>query len=90
MVRSARRSISSTELIYGNCRIPDLELPAYHPKRAFIRRVIDLETRLAYHDRIVKTLPEDFVAAGANCVPESAPGPDFEYEDPRKCVTVFA
>lgn len=65
-------------------RIPDLELPVFHPKRSFIRRVIELETRLAYHDRIVKTLPEAFLAPDAKCIPAIAPGPDFEYEDPRK------
>ena len=69
-------------------RIPDLELPVFHPKRSFIRRVIELETRLAYHDRIVKTLPEAFLAPDANCIAGIAPGPDFEYEDPREHPTV--
>lgn len=38
--------------------IPDLELPAAHPRRAFMRRLAELEVRLAYHDRILSTLPE--------------------------------
>ncbi|KAF9510764.1 hypothetical protein BS47DRAFT_1331566 [Hydnum rufescens UP504] len=63
--------------------IPDLALPAFHPKRCFIRRVIELETRLAYHDRIVKTLPEAFLASEAKCIHETPPGPDFDYDDPQ-------
>ncbi|KAF8341647.1 armadillo-type protein [Cantharellus anzutake] len=61
--------------------IPDLELPLYHPKRVFIRRVIALEIRLAYYDRILKTLPEPFTTLEARCIPDEAPGPEFEYEN---------
>ena len=72
---------------FTSSRAPDLELPWYHPKRSFIRRVIDLEIRLAYYDRVLKTLPEAYTALEAKCVPEDAPGPEFEYESQRKCLT---
>lgn len=40
-------------------RIPDLELPMTHPKRAFMHRIIELEIRLAYQERIMETLPKE-------------------------------
>lgn len=61
--------------------IPDLELPAAHPRRAFMRRVVDLEIRLAYHDRILQTLPDPMLEKGANVVSDDAPDPVWVYED---------
>jgi len=61
-------------------RVPDLELDPYHPRRTFIRRALELEVRLAYYDRILKTLPEAMQAPEALVMPAEAPGYDFEYD----------
>lgn len=65
-------------------RIPDLSEAPHHPKRNFIRRAIEVEIRLAYHDRILKTLPESFHAPEIGVVPEQAPGPEYDYDNPGK------
>jgi nuclear cap-binding protein subunit 1 len=62
-------------------RIPDLALTVQHPRRAFMRRALEFEIRLSYHDRILKTLPEPMQGPDALTIPEQAPGPDFEYDD---------
>ncbi|KAF8760298.1 MIF4G like [Rhizoctonia solani] len=54
----------------------------YHPKRGLMRRVVDYETRLAYYDRIVKTLPGPMVEPDAGVIPGQAPGPVYAYESP--------
>ncbi|KAJ6567374.1 MIF4G like-domain-containing protein [Mycena vulgaris] len=64
--------------------IPDLSLAVQHPKRAFMRRALEFEIRLSYHDRILKTLPEEMQAPEGHTISEQAPGPDFEYDDPAK------
>ncbi|KAJ6627344.1 MIF4G like-domain-containing protein [Mycena sp. CBHHK59/15] len=64
--------------------IPDLSLTVQHPKRAFMRRALEFEIRLSYHDRILKTLPAEMQTPDANTIGEHAPGPDFEYDDPAK------
>lgn len=63
-------------------RLPDLELSKAHPKRAFDRRVLDIEIRLAYYDRILQSVPEPYHSPEAGILPEQAPGPDFAYADP--------
>lgn len=60
-------------------RLPDMELPASHPKKAFIRRIIELETRLAYHDRILDSLPEPMTKPASGVMPV-APEPVWPYE----------
>lgn len=62
--------------------VPDLALTVQHPKRAFMRRAIEFEIRLAYHERIFKTLPEQMQEADAYTIPDNGPTPAFEYEDP--------
>ncbi|KAF7969405.1 hypothetical protein HWV62_27397 [Athelia sp. TMB] len=62
--------------------IPDLALVGQHPKRAFMRRALEFEIRLSYHDRILKTLPPAMQEEDANVIPGQAPGPDFDYEEP--------
>ncbi|KAJ7367816.1 MIF4G like-domain-containing protein [Mycena albidolilacea] len=62
--------------------IPDLSLSIQHPKRAFMRRALEFEIRLSYHDRILKTLPAEMQAPEGHTIGEQAPGPDFEYDDP--------
>ncbi|KAF7330841.1 Nuclear cap-binding protein subunit 1 [Mycena venus] len=64
--------------------IPDLSLNIQHPKRAFMRRALEFEIRLSYHDRILKTLPPEMQAPEGHTIGEQAPGPDFEYDDPAK------
>ncbi|KAG6333085.1 hypothetical protein ID866_6009 [Astraeus odoratus] len=61
--------------------LPDLALPESHPKRIFVRRAVEAEIRLSYHDRILKTLPEP-MQNDPNVIPTQQPGPDAEYEDP--------
>ncbi|EAU80570.1 cap binding protein 80-PB [Coprinopsis cinerea okayama7 len=60
--------------------IPDLELTVQHPKRAFMRRAIEFEIRLAYHERIFKTLPEPMQGPDAYVIPAEGPSPAFEYD----------
>lgn len=71
------------------CRVPDLSLTVQHPKRAFMRRAIEFEIRLAYQDRILKTLPESMQARNAYVIADQAPGPAYEYEDPSKFYFLF-
>ncbi len=47
-----------------------------------MRRAIEFETRLAYHDRILRTLPESMQAKEAYVIAHQAPSPAYEYEDP--------
>lgn len=58
--------------------LPDLVLVPEHPKRAFMRRALEYEIRLAYYERIAKTLPEEMQET---VLPPEAPGPTFVYED---------
>ncbi|WVF72372.1 hypothetical protein IAT40_007187 [Kwoniella sp. CBS 6097] len=62
--------------------IPELELPSSHPRRAFMRRVAELEVRLAYHDRILDTLPDPMVAENAEVISSEPPEPVWPYEKP--------
>jgi len=61
--------------------VPDLALTDQHPRRAFIRRAIEYEIRLSYHDRILKTLPEA-MQTDSTVIAYQGPGPEFNYEDP--------
>jgi hypothetical protein len=47
-----------------------------------MRKAVEYEIRLAYYDRISRTLPEDFQKPEAQILPDKAPGPDYEYDDP--------
>ena len=47
-----------------------------------MRRAIEFEVRLAYHDRILKTLPESMQAKEAYVIADQAPSPAYGYEDP--------
>lgn len=62
--------------------IPDLQLSSQNPRRAFMRKAVEYEIRLAYYDRIARTLPEDLQNPNAQVLPDQAPGPDYEYDDP--------
>ncbi|KAI6046510.1 MIF4G like-domain-containing protein [Pisolithus marmoratus] len=61
--------------------IPDLVLPENHPKRTFVRRAVESEIRLSYHERILKALPEA-MQDDPNVISSQQPGPDPEYEEP--------
>lgn len=58
--------------------IPDMELCHSHPAKSVARRIVELENRLAYYDRIKSTLPEE--VANSVLRPEEAT-PCFTYED---------
>jgi hypothetical protein len=73
MVRRLHHRYDRRELIW--CRVPELVLPASHPKRAFMRRLAE-----AYHDRILDTLPEVMAAPDAGVLPSEAPEPVWPYE----------
>ncbi|KAG6816876.1 hypothetical protein H0H87_002197 [Tephrocybe sp. NHM501043] len=62
--------------------VPDLALTVQHPRRTFMRRAVEFEIRLSYHDRILKTLPEAMQAPESLTTSEQAPGPLFEYDEP--------
>lgn len=47
-----------------------------------MRRALEFEIRLSYHDRILKTLPDVMQAEDAYVIAAQAPGPDFEYDEP--------
>ncbi|KAF9558221.1 hypothetical protein CPC08DRAFT_743399 [Agrocybe pediades] len=61
--------------------VPDLALPVQHPRRAFMRRAIEFEIRLAYHERILKTLPAEMQGPDAYTIAEQGPGPSYAYDD---------
>lgn len=42
-------------------RVENLELPAIHPKMAFIHGALDKEIRLSFAQRIKGTLPEPYI-----------------------------
>ncbi|PKI84157.1 Nuclear cap-binding protein subunit 1 [Malassezia vespertilionis] len=56
--------------------IPDADLVWTHARRAFARRVCELEVRLAYYDRIKNTVPEELQAS---LLPPEEPAPIFAY-----------
>lgn len=58
--------------------IPDTSLPESHPKIVFMKRIVELEIRLAYYDRIKQTLPEEIQAVA---MPREEPSPVFTYAD---------
>ncbi|KAI0773723.1 cap binding protein 80-PB [Fomes fomentarius] len=62
--------------------VPDLSLVPKHPKRAFMRTAVEYEIRLSYYDRILRIIPDAMAEPEALVMPDSAPGPEFEYEDP--------
>lgn len=65
--------------------MPDLDLPRLHPKIAFMRRVVELEIRLSYHDRIKGTLPEPMQDPAGGILPADAEAPYYPFEDPGPC-----
>ncbi|CAO1628956.1 unnamed protein product [Sympodiomycopsis kandeliae] len=57
--------------------IPDMELCHSHPAKSVARRIVELENRLAYYDRIKSTLPEE---VASNVLRPEEPTPCFTYE----------
>ncbi|TKY87016.1 hypothetical protein EX895_003693 [Sporisorium graminicola] len=58
--------------------IPDTGLEASHPKIVFMQRIVELEIRLAYFDRVKQTLPEEIQAVA---MPAEEPAAVFTYAD---------
>lgn len=56
--------------------VPDVECPWPHARRAFARRLAELEVRLAYYDRIKGTIPDELQAS---LLPPEEPAPIFTY-----------
>ncbi|CAD6888426.1 unnamed protein product [Tilletia controversa] len=57
--------------------VKDLDIPSSHPRRALIRRILELELRLSYYDRIKDTLPPEMQEG---IFPAEEPSPAFTYE----------
>ena len=55
-----------------------------------MRRAVEFEIRLAYYERIAKSLPQEMQDREGNTLPEEAPGPWFEYEDPCQFIFIAA
>lgn len=53
-------SVFPFRLISSLHRVDDLDLPAIHPKSAFINGALDKEIRLSFAQRIKGTLPEPY------------------------------
>ncbi|SJX66508.1 related to 80 kDa nuclear cap binding protein [Sporisorium reilianum f. sp. reilianum] len=58
--------------------IPDTTLEATHPKIVFVKRIVELEIRLAYFDRVKQTLPDEIQAVA---MPAEEPAAVFTYAD---------
>ena len=56
----------------------DMEVSDKHPKRVFVKRIIELEVRLSYYDRIKGTIPETMLET--NVMADDAPGPEYYYD----------
>ncbi|PWN49080.1 hypothetical protein IE53DRAFT_370063 [Violaceomyces palustris] len=56
--------------------VSDMSKPSSHPRVAFAKRIVELEVRLAYHDRIKQTLP---VEIQESLMPPEEPSPAFTY-----------
>ncbi|WFD43909.1 Nuclear cap-binding protein subunit 1 [Malassezia psittaci] len=65
----------------------DLQLPWPHARRAFMRRLVELEVRLAYYDRIKETVPDEM--QNAILTPEE-PAPIFTYASEAHAYHVHA
>ncbi|SHO78592.1 Similar to S.cerevisiae protein STO1 (Large subunit of the nuclear mRNA cap-binding protein complex) [Malassezia sympodialis ATCC 42132] len=57
----------------------DAARPWPHPRRALARRIVELEVRLAYYDRIRGTVPPELEAS---VLPPTEPAPVYAYGDP--------
>ncbi|KAK0546340.1 Nuclear cap-binding protein subunit 1 [Tilletia horrida] len=60
--------------------VKDLDVPAAHPRKALLRRILELELRLSYYDRIKDTLPQEM---RETIFPLEEPGATFSYESPN-------
>jgi len=58
----------------------DAVRPWPHPRRALARRIVELEVRLAYYDRIKGTVPPELEAS---VLPASEPAPVYAYGNPN-------
>ncbi|KAM0746015.1 hypothetical protein T439DRAFT_307230 [Meredithblackwellia eburnea MCA 4105] len=58
--------------------VADMDIVAKHPKRVFVERVIELEVRLSYYDRVKGTIPAAMLETGV--MESDGPGPSYSYE----------
>jgi len=65
-----------------------MEVSDKHPKRVFVKRVIELEVRLSYYDRIKGTVPESMLET--NVMAEDAPGPEYDYDSSGEQLSPFS
>lgn len=56
--------------------IPDMDKAHSHPRLAFARRIVELEIRLAYFERIKQSLPAE---VQTHLLPPAEPSPSFTY-----------
>ncbi|GAA5965784.1 hypothetical protein JCM3765_007346 [Sporobolomyces pararoseus] len=56
----------------------EMEISDKHPKRVFVKRVLELETRLSYFDRVKGTVPDSMLET--NVMMDDAPGPEYDYD----------
>ncbi|KAH8929846.1 hypothetical protein BT69DRAFT_7752 [Atractiella rhizophila] len=56
----------------------DTELEDGHPKKVFLKRVLELETRLSYHQRILESVPSSYVENGV--MPRDPPATNWPEE----------
>ncbi len=54
-----------------------------------MRTAVEYEIRLSYYDRILRIIPDAMAEPEALVMPDSAPGPEFEYEDPGTSLCAF-
>jgi len=62
-----------------------MEVSDKHPKRVFVKRVIELEVRLSYYDRIKGTIPETMLETAV--MADDAPGPEYDYDSSGMSLT---
>jgi nuclear cap-binding protein subunit 1 len=54
-----------------------MSLGEKHPKRVFVARMIELEVRLSYYDRVKGTIPEALYNTGI--MADEAPSSEYAY-----------
>jgi nuclear cap-binding protein subunit 1 len=70
------------EISFSNSREADLSLPPIHPKRIFLSRVLELEVRLSYHERILSSVPESFYTSNPPIISPTPPSASNPFADP--------
>lgn len=82
---SKQPPLSLNEILH---RQGDLSLPSDHPKRVLIDRILELEVRLSYFDRIKDTLPAPYKES-LPLFQGEAPLPNFEFDNKGSLLTIL-